>query len=109
MHRVSPIAFVLVYFLCVVMCLAIATMLGWHLWGVAVGETAVESHDHEHYRKIAASRGVVRLNCHLFSSPSNISRRHSKTHMTLGLFFVRSKGLPQTLIFQKAKESPTLL
>ncbi|KAI0247131.1 zf-DHHC-domain-containing protein [Lactifluus subvellereus] len=56
-HRMSPIVFTLVYFLCVVMCLAIATMLVWHLWGVSVGETAVESHDHEHYHMVATSRG----------------------------------------------------
>ena len=55
----SPIVFTLVYFLCVVVCLAIATMLVWHLWGVSVGETAVESQDHEHYHKIATSRGEV--------------------------------------------------
>lgn len=55
----SPVVFTVIYFLCVVMCLAIATMLAWHLWGVSVGETAVESQDHEHYRTIATSRGDV--------------------------------------------------
>jgi hypothetical protein len=53
----SPIVFTLIYFLCIVMCLAVGTMLTWHLWGVAVGETAVESHDHEHYQRVAESRG----------------------------------------------------
>ncbi|KAH9971946.1 zf-DHHC-domain-containing protein [Lactifluus volemus] len=56
-HRISPIVFTIIYFICIAMCLAIATMLVWHLWSVSVGETAVESHDHEHYYKIAASRG----------------------------------------------------
>ncbi|KAI0259805.1 zf-DHHC-domain-containing protein [Gloeopeniophorella convolvens] len=56
-HRVSPVVFTIVYFLCVVMCLAVGTMLAWHLWSVAVGETSVESQDHEHYRRVAKSRG----------------------------------------------------
>jgi len=55
----SPILFTITYLLCIVMCLAISTMLAWQLWSVAVGETAVESYDHEHYRKVASSRGEV--------------------------------------------------
>ncbi|KAI0304530.1 DHHC palmitoyltransferase-domain-containing protein [Multifurca ochricompacta] len=56
-HWISPIVFTIIYFLCLVMCLAIGTMLAWHIWGVSVGETAVESQDHEHYRRVALSRG----------------------------------------------------
>jgi len=56
-HRISPVLFTIIYLLCIVMCLAIATMLAWQLKSVAVGETAVETYDHEHYSKIAASRG----------------------------------------------------
>jgi hypothetical protein len=44
------------------MCLAIGMMLAWQLWSVAIGETAVESYDHEYYRKVASSRGEVCLN-----------------------------------------------
>ena len=57
----SPLLFTIIYLLCVMMCLAISTMLAWQLWGVAVGETAVENYDHEYYRKVASSRGEVRL------------------------------------------------
>ncbi|KAH9998019.1 DHHC palmitoyltransferase-domain-containing protein [Russula vinacea] len=56
-HRISPILFTIIYFVCLVMCLAVGTMLAWQLWSVAVAETAVESYDHEHYRKVATSRG----------------------------------------------------
>ncbi len=69
-HRMSPIIFTVIYFLCIVMCLAVGTMLVWHLWGVAVGETAVESQDHEHYQQVARSRGEVCL-LYQFSIPPN--------------------------------------
>jgi hypothetical protein len=49
------------YLMCIVMCLAISTMLAWQLWSVAAGETAVENYDHEYYRKVALSRGEVCL------------------------------------------------
>lgn len=42
------------------MFLAVGIMLSFHLWTVAHGETTVESHDHEVYRKIAKSRDEVR-------------------------------------------------
>lgn len=52
------------------MCLAVGTMLAWQLWSVAVAETAVESYDHEHYRKVATSRGEVCLKySYLLNSP----------------------------------------
>ncbi len=51
----------MIYLVSIVMCLAIGTMLAWQLWSVAVGETAVENYDHEHYRKVASSRGEVCL------------------------------------------------
>ena len=50
------------------MCLAVGTMLIWHLWGVAVGETAVESQDHEHYQRVAVSRGEPSTVVHLYLS-----------------------------------------
>ncbi|KAH9042253.1 zf-DHHC-domain-containing protein [Lactarius pseudohatsudake] len=58
-HRMSPVVFSIIYFVCLVMCLAVGTMFTWHLWGVAVGETAVESQDHEHYQQVAQSRGEI--------------------------------------------------
>jgi palmitoyltransferase len=60
-HRISPILFTIIYLVCLVMCLAVGTMLAWQLWSVAVAETAVESYDHEYYRKVASSRGEVCL------------------------------------------------
>jgi hypothetical protein len=83
-HRMSPIVFTVIYFLCLVMCLAVGTMLTWHLWGVAVGETAVESHDHEHYQRVAVSRGEV---CFVYQSLTLLDfyPRPSRTLTTLGL------------------------
>ena len=40
---------------------AVTVMGGYHLWSIANAETTVESQDHEHYRKIAKSRGDVRV------------------------------------------------
>jgi len=57
----SPLLFTIIYLLCIMMSLAISTMLAWQLWSVAVGETAVENYDHEYYRKVATDRGEVRL------------------------------------------------
>jgi palmitoyltransferase len=57
----SPIVFTIVYLVCIVMCLAVGTLLTWQLWSVSIGETAVESYDHEYYRKVATSRGEVCL------------------------------------------------
>lgn len=51
--------FVMSYLLSVVMCIAVLSMLLWHLWGVARGETSVEAQDHAVYRKIAKTRGEV--------------------------------------------------
>lgn len=106
-HRMSPIVFTLIYFLCIVMCLAVGTMLTWHLWGVAVGETAVESHDHEHYQRVAESRGEVCLVFRLSTLP-DLCLRPSKTRTTLGLFSHHSDLIPTNSIFQKTQESPTL-
>ena len=53
-----------------VMCLAVGTMLAWHLWSVAQGETSVEGHDHDVYRRVARERGEVRA-----ASPSRRAPR----------------------------------
>jgi len=71
-HRMSPIVFTIIYFLCLVMCLAVGTMVIWHLWGVAVGETAVESHDHEHYQRVAVSRGETFQNSYDLGKLKNL-------------------------------------
>lgn len=54
--------FSLVYILSVVLCLAVFVMLSWHLWAIAKGETSVESHDHDVYRKVASERGQDFIN-----------------------------------------------
>jgi len=89
-HRMSPIIFTIIYFLCLVMCLAVGTMFTWHLWGVAVGETAVESQDHEHYHRVALSRGETFQNSYDLGKLKNLQ-----------LFFnIGSVGYPMyTLLF----------
>jgi hypothetical protein len=70
----SPLLFTIIYLVCIVMCLAISTMLAWQLWSVAIGETAVESYDHEYYRKVASSRGEVCLKrSYLLSSSDTLA------------------------------------
>lgn len=44
------------------MCLAVGIMCSYHLWTIAHGETTVESHDHEVYRRIAKSRNEAFVN-----------------------------------------------
>lgn len=41
--------------------IAVAILVSWHLWSVAVGETSVEGHDHDVYRRMAKSRSEVSL------------------------------------------------
>lgn len=50
------------YVLSVVLCLAVAIMLSWHLWSVCQGETSVEGLDHEVYRSVAKERGDIFVN-----------------------------------------------
>lgn len=40
---------------------AILIMFGWHLYSIGQGQTSVETHDNDQYRKIAMSRGKVRI------------------------------------------------
>ncbi|TFY63891.1 hypothetical protein EVG20_g6140 [Dentipellis fragilis] len=61
-YHVPAVLYMVMYMLSVVMCLAVGTMLAWHLWSVAQGETSVENHDHEHYRKVAKTRGETFVN-----------------------------------------------
>jgi len=62
LHHVPELAFLLVYILAVVMSLAVTIMSSYHLWGIACGETSVESQDHEHYRYVAKGRGEDFIN-----------------------------------------------
>lgn len=55
------LAYILIYILAAVLCLAVGVMLMYHLWTIANGETSVEGQDHEVYRKVAGSRGEVRV------------------------------------------------
>jgi len=61
-HWTPSWAFLLCYILAVVICLALFVMCGWHVWSIAQGETTVESHDFEGYRKMARSRGDTFIN-----------------------------------------------
>lgn len=58
-YDVPEVWYILIYLLSVVLCLAVGIMLSYHLWGIASGETSVESQDHEIYRSRAKSRGEV--------------------------------------------------
>lgn len=51
--------FVLFYILSVVLFLAVGVMLTWHLRAAMKGETSVEGHDHDVYKKLAKQRGEV--------------------------------------------------
>ncbi|EJD07135.1 zf-DHHC-domain-containing protein [Fomitiporia mediterranea MF3/22] len=55
------IMFSLIYILSLVLCFAVGVMLSWHVWSICKGETSVESHDHDVYRKTAKERGQVIL------------------------------------------------
>ena len=60
-HLMPQLCFILIYILSIVLCLAVAIMLLWHLWSVCKGETSVEGQDHEVYRNVAKERGDVSL------------------------------------------------
>ncbi|KAJ7759461.1 hypothetical protein DFH07DRAFT_1023886 [Mycena maculata] len=71
-HHVPQIAFVLEYILAVVMFLAVGIMCSYHLWTIAHGETTVESHDHEVYRRIAKSRDESFVNSYDLGKRRNL-------------------------------------
>jgi len=71
-YRSPPVAFLLVYILSVVLCLAVTIMITWHIWGIANGETSVESQDHEHYRKVANGRGETFINSYDLGKRKNL-------------------------------------
>jgi len=51
--------FAMVYILSVVLCFAVGVMLTYHLYGIVNGETSVEAHDNEVYRRHAKDRNEV--------------------------------------------------
>ncbi|THH19200.1 hypothetical protein EW146_g1916 [Bondarzewia mesenterica] len=61
-YRMPAVIYIMIWVLSAVMCLAVGTMLLWHLWSVAIGETSVEGHDHDVYRSLAKSRGETFVN-----------------------------------------------
>ena len=106
----SPVLFTVIYLLCVVMCLAIGTMLAWQLWSVAIGETAVESYDHEYYRKVASSRGEVCLETQL--TPNlvlHLSQTFQNSYdLGFALFSASSTIVPPISLLQEIKEPRAL-
>ncbi|KAI0320521.1 zf-DHHC-domain-containing protein [Amylostereum chailletii] len=80
-YFVPPVIYAMTTVLCLVMCLAVSVMLGWHLWSIAIGETSVESHDHDVYRSVARGRGESFINSYDLGKRKN-----------LALFFNIGKG-----------------
>ncbi|KAI0036456.1 zf-DHHC-domain-containing protein [Vararia minispora EC-137] len=71
-YYIPAIYFAITYILCLVMSFAVAVMLGWHLFSVSVGETAVEAHDHDTYRRIAKERGGQFVNSYDLGNVKNL-------------------------------------
>jgi len=71
-HRSPAITFLLVYILAIVLGFAVTAMAGWHLWGIACGETSVESQDNEHYRRVAKRRGEDFVNSYDLGKLKNL-------------------------------------
>ncbi|KAG6848936.1 hypothetical protein H0H93_012667 [Arthromyces matolae] len=61
-YHVPALAYILIYLLAAVLCLAVGIMCSYHVWSVSWGETAVEAQDHEVYTKRAKSRGETFIN-----------------------------------------------
>ncbi|KAF7296177.1 Palmitoyltransferase [Mycena chlorophos] len=61
-HTIPQTLFLLTYLLAGVMSLAVGIMLSFHLRGIALGETSVEGHDNEVYRRVASQRGETFVN-----------------------------------------------
>jgi len=71
-YFVPPTAFVLIYILAGILCIAVVLMLSFHIWGIAKGETSVESHDFPMYSKRAKSRGNVFVNSYDLGKRRNL-------------------------------------
>ncbi|KAI6017944.1 zf-DHHC-domain-containing protein [Pisolithus microcarpus] len=72
-HPFPPFLFITTYILSLVLSLAVAVMLAWHMWGVARGETAVEAQDHEVYAKWAKERGETFINSYDLGTRRNLT------------------------------------
>ncbi|KAG6328269.1 hypothetical protein ID866_10819 [Astraeus odoratus] len=72
-YVVPSFCFIGTYVLSVVLCLAVLIMLLWHIWGIASGETSVESQDHEIYRKVAKERGETFVNSYDVGKRANLT------------------------------------
>jgi len=84
-HHVPEIAFAIIYILAVVLFFAVSMMGGYHLLGVAKGETSVEAQDYEIYRMKAKNRGEVCWSTidFLLCIFADFSERNSSIHMIL--------------------------
>ncbi|KAJ7625220.1 zf-DHHC-domain-containing protein [Mycena rosella] len=71
-YHVPQIAFVLIYILAVVMALAVGAMCAFHLWGASHGETTVEGHDFDVYRRVAKRRGETFVNSYDLGKRRNL-------------------------------------
>ena len=60
-YYTPQLAFMLIYIVCIALGIAIGAMLAWHLWLVIKGQTTVESHDANYYKKVATKRGGATL------------------------------------------------
>ncbi|EPT05472.1 hypothetical protein FOMPIDRAFT_124435 [Fomitopsis schrenkii] len=67
-----PVFFIATYVLSVVLCLAVSIMTAFHVWGIACGETSVESADHEQYRRTAKTRGETFVNSYDLGKRKNL-------------------------------------
>ncbi|ESK92143.1 vacuole protein [Moniliophthora roreri MCA 2997] len=88
-YHVPVLAFILIFILAGVLFFAVGVMFAFHIHSVMKGETSVEHHDNEHYRKVALSRAETFVNSY------NLGRRKN-----LELFFnVGENGYPLYTLF----------
>jgi palmitoyltransferase len=67
-------------------------MLSFHIWGIAIGETSVESHDFPLYSERAKSRGNAFVNCYdlgytISSKLMDITDTRLRKRQNIELFF----------------------
>jgi hypothetical protein len=82
-YHIPQVIFILFYILAAVMAFAVGVMCAYHVWTVSSGETTVEAQDHEVYRKMATSRGEVRVLAHSSLEGTQSFTRSLLTRMTL--------------------------
>ena len=61
-HTSPRMQFILTYILAVALGLAVTVMLTWHLYLVSTGQTSVENHDFDVYKKVAERRKETFVN-----------------------------------------------